>query len=200
MMVYNIYEVQLTMVYVFIADGSEEIETISPIDFLRRAGVDVTIVKVGGGGTFITGSRGIAIGADIHESEICVDNLSSDSADLADLEMIVLPGGAVGVEKLYNSETVAKFINHCVLHDIKIGAICAAPSILARRGYLDGKRATAYPSFCHYLADNGAIISDSAVVTDGIFTTAWGVLASVDFALELVRVLRGDAEAAKIGR
>lgn len=182
------------MVYVFIADGSEEIETISPIDFLRRAGVEVTVVKVGGDGTFIKGSRGIIIGADIHESEICIDNVP------ADLEMIVLPGGAVGAENLYESKTVAEFIENCVLHNIKIGAICAAPSILARRGHLNGKKATAFPLFRHYLADNGSIVSDLPVVTDGIFTTAWGVLASIDFAVELVRVLKGDAEAAKIGK
>ena len=181
-------------VYVFIADGSEEIEAVSPIDFLRRANIEVVVVKVGGDGNFITGSRGIAVRADIHENELCADDLP------ADLEMLVLPGGAGGVEKLYESKTVAKFIEHCVLHAIKIGAICAAPSILARRGYLTGKKATAFPTFQHYLTDNGAVIPDLPVVTDGIFTTAWGVLASIDFAVELVRALKGEEEAERIGK
>ena len=195
------------MVYVFIADGSEEIETVTPVDCLRRAGAGVKVVKVGApGDLLITGSRGIKICADIHEAALNSDNL----ADL-DLEMIVLPGGAAGVENLYVSKVVERVLAHCVANNIKIGAICAAPSILARRGYLRGKKATSYPSFRHYLAENGAfvpempevpeaVLEEPPVITDGIFTTAWGMPVSIDFAFELVKILKGEEAAAAIGR
>jgi len=192
------------MVYVFLADGFEEVEAIAPIDMLRRAGIEVITVKVGGekesGYRGVTGSHGIEITADVCENEIELNHL-------AGLEMIVLPGGAAGVEKLYNSNEVKLFIEYCA-HDfnIPIGAICAAPSILARRGYLKDVKCTAHPLFRHYLTENGAINEQSSfqggtnkVVTDGIFTTAAGAGVSVDFALELVKVLKGDAEAKKIG-
>ena len=171
------------MIYVFIADGSEEVESVAPIDFLRREKFDVRIVKVGGGGLQAVGSRGIKIVADIHESEIDADGLHG-------LDMIVLPGGAGGVEDLYKSEIVKRIIEHCVENNINIGAICAAPSVLARRGFLKNVRSTAFPSFAHYLTGGGAAAVDEPVVTDGIFTTARDVFASVDFALELAKILK----------
>jgi len=151
-------------------------------------------VKVGGENTDdrkVTGSHNIKISADIHESKAVSNNL--------DLEMIVLPGGAAGVEKLYASETLEQIIKYCVEHNIKIGAICAAPSILARRGYLKNIRATAHPSFRHYLTENGAILDEKQkVITDGIFTTAAGAGVSVEFGLELVRILKGEDKAKEI--
>lgn len=183
------------MIYVFLADGFEEVEAIAPIDILRRAGFDdVITVKVGNYLIdWALGSHDIEILPDIHENEIDLDNF-------AGLEMIVLPGGGVGVENLYNSETVNKIIDYCVAHEIKIGAICAAPSILARWGYLKDIRATAYPSFRHYLTKGGAILEEKEkVVTDGIFTTAAAAGVSIEFGLELVRVLKGEDESKKIG-
>jgi len=114
--------------------------------------------------------------------------------------MIVLPGGGVGVENLYVSHIVEGFIHHCVEHNIPIGAICAAPSILARMDYLKGVRATAYPTFRHYLSDGGAVLEEEKkVITDGIFTTATAAGVSIEFGLELVRVLKGEHESKKIG-
>ena len=174
------------MIYVFLADGFEECEAIAPVDFLIRANLDVVTVKVGGQtNKKVLGSRRIEIAANIHEGEIDLNNLS-------DLEMIVLPGGAAGVENLYESETVKKITDYCVENKVKIGAICAAPSILARRGYLKNVKTTAFPSFRHYLTDNGAVLEETKnVITDDIFTTADGVRSSIDFAIELVRVLKG---------
>jgi len=200
------------MVYVFLADGFEEIEALAPVDMLRRARVDVKIVKIGDGdpGEPQSGiwekirkaiapelffdcsafsSRNVEVIADIHESEIDSDNL----------EMIILPGGAAGVENLYKSDKLKEIISHCVKNNIKIGAICAAPSILARMGYLKDIKATAYPTFRHYLTDGGAIISEEKVITDGLFTTAAGAGVSLEFALELVRALKGSEAARNIG-
>ena len=155
------------MIYVFLADGFEEIEAAAPIDILRRAGVEVIIVRVGEPRYLrADGSHDIKIMADINERDIDLEKLPG-------LEMIVLPGGGAGVENLYKSDIVQRIIFSCVANNIKIAAICAAPSILARRGYLKGVRATAYPSFRHYLTEGGAILDETnKVVTDGIFTTA----------------------------
>jgi len=182
------------MIYVFLADGFEEIEAVAPIDILRRAGFDdVITVKVGDYlNDWALGGHDIEILPDIHENEIDLDNF-------AGLEMIVLPGGGVGVENLYNSDVVKRIIKYCVEHKIPGGAICAAPSILARLGYLKNIRATAYPSFRHYLAEGGAVLEESEkVVTDGIFTTAAAAGVSVEFGLELVRILKGAEESKRI--
>ena len=199
------------MVYVFLADGFEELEALAPVDMLRRARVDVKTVKVGGDAVpqgkimkkitealsapdapqmLEANSRNnIRVLADMYESEIKSDGL----------EMIVLPGGMPGADNLHESERVRELIAHCVSNSIKIGAICAAPSVLARLGWLKGVKATAFPAFRHYLADGGADVGGASVITDGIFTTADGVLSSIDFALELVRVLKGGEWAQAVG-
>ena len=184
------------MIYIFLADGFEECEAVAPIDILRRAGLDVSTVKIMQGsktaGKIAAGSHDIYIETDICESEIELEKIS----------MIVLPGGAVGVENLFNSPVIKEAVKHCVKNNLPIGAICAAPSILARWGYLKGKTATAYPSFKHFLTDNGAFLCDNSVqmrvVTDGIFTTAEAAGVSIEFALELVTVLKGKAVSEKI--
>jgi len=181
------------MLYVFLADGFEECEAVAPIDMLRRADCEVITVKVGGrpDDKKVMGSHDIEVAADINESEI---------NDLSALKMIVLPGGAAGVEKLYASESVEQIIKYCVDKKIPVGAICAAPSILARRGYLKDVKSTAHPLFRHYLTEGGAVLEETEkVITDGIFTTAAAAGVSTEFGLELVRVLKGDDVAKKIG-
>lgn len=166
------------MVYVFLANGFEETEAIAPIDMLRRAKLDVKTVGVGG--KDITSSHGIAVKADISDKEL----------ELSDkLEMIVLPGGSLGTENLDKSPAVQSAIDYCAKNKIPMGAICAAPSIYGKRGLLKGLKATAYPDYRVYL--DGAEIAGTNVVTDGLFTTAAGAGVSVEFGLELVRVLKG---------
>lgn len=182
------------MVYVFLADGFEECEAIAPIDMLRRAGIDVETVKISQGskmqGKMVVGSHNICIESDICENDIELDNIS----------MIVLPGGGVGVENLFNSPVIKNAVDYCIKNNLPIGSICAAPSILARQGYLKGKKATAFPSFKHYLTDNDAILSDTYVVTDGIFTTAEAAGVSIEFGLELVTVLKDKDVSDKIAK
>ena len=192
------------MVYVFLADGFEETEAVAPIDMLRRAGLEVITIKVGGKlkpvidiriSNKVTSSHEIKMIADYQDIEVDIINKSKNPEKLDNfkelgclrlnkLEMIVLPGGAAGVEKLYDSEIVKNIIDYCAANKIKIGAICAAPSILARMGHLKNIKAAAHPSFRHYLADGGAILEEKIkVVTDGIFTTAAGAGVSIEFGL-----------------
>ena len=181
------------MIYVFLADGFEEVEAIAPIDMLRRADCDVITVKVGETPYLaVCGSHDIKITADINERDIDLEKLPG-------LEMLVLPGGGAGVENLYKSETVKELIDYCVANKIPIGAVCAAPSIPARLGYLKNIRATAYPTFRHYLTEGVAILEEKEkVITDGIFTTAAAAGVSIGFGLELVRVLKGEEVSKKI--
>jgi 4-methyl-5(b-hydroxyethyl)-thiazole monophosphate biosynthesis len=173
------------MIYVFLADGFEEIEALAPVDLLRRAGKQVKIAGVGK--KEIKSSRDIRVISDIEASEI---ELNSE------LEMLVLPGGMPGTANLEACEKVLDAVKYCAENDIFIAAICAAPSILGKLGLLKGKRATCYPGFEKHL--DGAVLSDEYVVTDGKIITAKGAGVSVDFSLKLVEVLCGTGEAEKM--
>ena len=169
------------MIYMFLANGFEEVEALAPLDLLRRAGCDVTTVGVGGGDT-IVGAHGIAVGADIP------DTMFRDSKP----EMIILPGGMPGTKHLDASRTVEVALRTAANTDAYISAICAAPMVLGKRGYLEGKKAVCFPGFEEYLT--GAILQPTGVkvVTDGKIITAVGMGAAVEFGLALVRVLKGD--------
>lgn len=173
------------MVHVFLADGFEETEAIAPVDMLRRAGKKV--VTVGVTGKIVTSSHGIQVTADITENEL---------EDISEAEMIVLPGGMPGTLNEEKSKTVQSAIDYCSNRNIPIGAICAAPSILGHKGLLEGRKAVCYTGFEKEL--KGAVIGNEAVVTDGNITTARGAGAAIEFGLELVRVLCGEAESDRI--
>jgi len=164
------------MIYVFLADGFEEIEALSPVDILRRAGKDVKTVGVSG--KVIQGSHKFLVTADIKASEIVLDK---------NLEMIVLPGGMPGTLNLEKSEAVQKAIDFCAEEKIYIGAICAAPSILGHKGLLDGREAIAYPGFETQLT--GAEISEHSVAVSDFIITAQGAGVAVPFGLKLAEVL-----------
>ena len=168
------------MVYCFLANGFEELEAIAPIDILRRAGIEV--VTVGVTGKTVEGSHGIPMVTDI-----TVDEISEDEA----LEAIILPGGLPGAVNLENSQTVQSFIDFAYRKGAYICAICAAPQILGHRGFLKGVEAIAYPGFEKEL--DGAVISESYVVTDGQFITAKGAGVATEFALAVVSALKGRA-------
>ncbi|MBQ1211075.1 MAG: DJ-1/PfpI family protein, partial [Clostridia bacterium] len=123
------------MIYVFLANGFEEIEAIAPIDMLRRAGVEVQTVGIGT--DHPTGSHGITVRADLPESAVTTDGLQG----------VILPGGLPGTTNLEASATVQRLLEHCAANDLLIAAICAAPSVLGHKGLLDGRRYTCYPGF-----------------------------------------------------
>lgn len=173
------------MIYVFLAEGFEEIEALTPVDCLRRAGLAVQTVGIGG--SVIKGSHGIAVTADLTEDAVQLDD---------SLEMIILPGGMPGTLGLGSSETVLHAIRCCAETDKWIAAICAAPSILGDLGLLDGKKATCYPGFEARL--KGCTVLAQPTVRDGRFITGRGPGAATDFALELITVLAGAEKARQI--
>ena len=161
------------MIYVFLAEGFEEVEALTPVDLLRRSGKSV--VTVGVGDNIIKGSHGIPVVTDTIAQEIRLDDK---------LEMIVLPGGMPGTLNLEKSEYVQKAIDYCVQNSKYIGAICAAPSILGHKGLLRNRTAVCYTGFETQL--EGTEIGKGSVAEDGIFITARGAGVAVDFALKLV--------------
>ena len=176
------------MIYMFLADGFEEVEALCPLDILRRAGLEVTTVGVGGK-DLIVGSHGIAVQADIP------DVMYRDSNP----DMIILPGGMPGSTNLDESKTVDAALRVAAKKGAYLCAICAAPLVLGKRGYLEGKRAVCYPGFEKYLA--GATVPESeSVVRDGNCITAKGMGVAFDFGLELVRALKDDESAEAIKR
>lgn len=161
------------MIYVYLADGFEETEAITPIDMLRRAGKKVFTVGVGD--NIITGSHGIPV---------VTDTIAQEAPLTDELEMIVLPGGMPGTLNLEKSQYVQQAIDFCTEKNIAIGAICAAPSILGHKGILKGKKAVCYEGFESQL--DGAEIDTEAVAVDGNIITARGAGVAMQFALALV--------------
>ena len=178
------------MVYLFLADGFEEIEALTPVDLFRRAGVAVKTVGVTG--KSVTGSHGIKVESDVTLAE-ALDEVKSDGAEL---EMIVLPGGMPGAKNLDESEGVDAFIKEALSRDAYLAAICAAPMIYGKRGLLDGRDATCYPGFEKYL--EGAKYYEASVIVDGNFITSDGMGSALDFALQLVSLLKGEDEAERL--
>ena len=174
------------MIYMFLADGFEEVEALCPLDVLRRAGLEVTTVGVGGKDT-IVGAHGIVVQADIP------DVMYRDSSP----EMVILPGGMPGSANLDESKTVDAALRVAAKKGAYMCAICAAPMVLGKRGYLNGKKAVCYPGFEEYL--EGTIIpEDKTVVKDGNIITAKGMGVAFDFGLELVRALKDNETAENI--
>ena len=171
------------MIYMFLANGFEEVEALAPLDLLRRAGLDV--VTVGVGGDTVVGAHGIAVQADMPEA------MYRDSHP----DMIILPGGMPGAKHLDESRIVDAALKAAASNDAYLAAICAAPMILGKRGYLQGKRAICFPGFEEHL--HGAILQNDGthVAVDGRVITAIGMGAAVEFGLTLVAALKGQEAA-----
>jgi len=170
------------MIYLFLAEGFEEVEAITPLDMLRRVGIPVTTVGVGG--QVVKGAHDICITADITEDQVDFDVMSG----------VILPGGMPGTKNLEASNTVQKAIDHCAVNKDLLAAICAAPSILGHKGLLDGKKATCFPGFEGECL--GAKIQAKAAVTDGNIITARGAGCAMTFGGAIVSYLKQDSVAA----
>lgn len=173
------------MVYLFLANGFEEIEALCPLDLLRRAGVEVTTVGLNGA-EYIMGAHGICVQADLP------DTMLRDPAP----EMIILPGGMPGAKHLDESRAVDATLRIAHRSGAYLAAICAAPMVLGHRGYLKGKRAVCFPGFEDQL--EGAVISSERVVRDGKIITAAGMGVALEFGLALVAALKGDEAARQL--
>ena len=173
------------MVAVILANGFEEIEALTPVDILRRAGLDVKTVSISGEKTVI-GSHKIPVTADL-----TADEFSEIFPDL-----LIFPGGMPGAKNIDESPYTDALIERTLAKRGHLAAICAAPMILGHRGLLKGKSAVCYPGFEGELS--GAKISDSSVVTDGNVTTAKGMGVALEFSKELVRLTLGEEKAKEI--
>ena len=174
------------MVYLFLAEGFEEVEALTPVDLLRRASIPVTTVGVGG--KVIYGAHGIPVTADITDEEL------TEAPE--DLEMVILPGGLPGAKNLDACPAVESFLSFAAAHNRYIAAICAAPMIPGKRGLLKEKRAVCYPGFENNLI--GATILNRGVAIDGTVVTAKAAGYAVEFALALIEVLRGKDAAGAV--
>lgn len=173
------------MILMFLANGFEEIEALTPLDCLRR--MDEEVVTVGIGGREITGSHGITVLADTDDQHL----------PTAAPDMVILPGGMPGSATLDASPVVDRVLADAAARGAYLAAICAAPMVLGKRGYLNGKSATCYPGFEEHL--HGATVRrDVGVVQDGNIITAAGMGVALDFALALVATLKGNAAAAEL--
>ena len=174
-------------IYVFLAEGFEEIEAVTTIDLLRRAELPTHIVAVGDSPR-VTGAHGIVI-----QGDVLVDEVYS-----ADVHALVLPGGLPGVTNLKASAKLQQLLEDAAQTGKWLAAICAAPSILGERGYLEGREATAYPGFEQYLT--GAAPQPLGVVRSGNIITGRSAGSTVDFALELIKAIEGEDKAAEVAR
>ncbi len=172
-------------IYVFLADGFEEIEGLTVVDVMRRAKLDVDMVAVCGKRE-VTGSHGIVVQADLLFEEIHPQ----------DCVMYVLPGGGVGTQNLAAHAGLASLLKNEASNGKRIAAICAAPSVLGGLGLLEGHTAVCYPGFEEKLA--GAQVTTHSVEVSGSITTSRGMGTSLPFALALVAQLKGEEEAERV--
>jgi 4-methyl-5(b-hydroxyethyl)-thiazole monophosphate biosynthesis len=164
-------------VLVPLAEGFEELEAVTIIDVLRRAGIDVVVASLGD--SPVAGSHGIRIAADTPLGALAEQQF----------DMIALPGGMPGAEHLKKDARIAELVNRLRGEGKPVAAICAAPMVLAAAGVLDGRRATSYPGFLKD-AKQTTVVADAVVSDSGIITSR-GPGTALDFALALVAELAG---------
>ena len=173
------------MVAILLGKGFEEAEAIVPADLLRRAGVEVALVGVGG--KQIPGAHGITVTADLTLKEL----------DPERVELLMLPGGMGGVEVLSGDVRAQALIQHCYDEGRWLAAICAAPTILANLGMLDRRRAVCYPGL-EDLMGSAVVQKGCQVVVDGHIVTGEGPGSAFPFGLKLVEILRGAQTARQV--
>ncbi len=175
------------MVLLFLADGFEEIEALTQVDYLRRAGIEIT--TVGLDGEYATGTRNIVVKADT-----TLDKVEYTS----ELDMVILPGGLGGMNTMKNNRKVSELVKNCYNDGKYIAAICASPTIFAHLDLVRGKKCVCYPGMEDELIEAGGIFTDEAVVTDGKMVTARAAGASEQFSFELITLLKDKNTAEKV--
>ena len=173
------YSETMAKVYVFLADGFEDVEALIPVDVLRRGGQEVVTVSVMGDSQIVESAHGVQIMADA----------LFDDVNLSDAKLLLLPGGMPGASNLYDHEELGEAL---ISHSARGGltaAICAAPAVvLGQLGLLNGRRATCYPGFEKLL---GGEYTGELCTVDGNFVTAEGPAAAFPFAYKLLEILAG---------
>lgn len=172
------------MIYILLANGFEEVEALTFVDIIRRAGGEIQTVSV-------TADNNV-VGA--HSIKVITDKVINEIDD--NYNALVLPGGMPGTTNLMESKEVARFLSDANKKNLLIGAICAAPMVLGKLGLLNGKNATCYPSFEKYLT--GANIKEDRVVVSENIITSRGAGTAHDFALAFTEKLFGKDKANEI--
>ncbi len=173
----------MARVLVPLAEGCEELEAVTIIDLLRRAGIEVVSAGLQEGP--VKASRGTVL----------VPDMPLDQALQNEYDMVVLPGGMPGSDHLNNDARIQSLITSMARQQSWVAAICAAPKVLATAGVLDGRQATAYPGVLQAMQVPGlAIQQESAVVCDDKVITSRGPGTAMDFALTLIESLSGQAK------
>ena len=158
----------MSKIYLFLADGFETVEALAPVDVMRRAGLEVVTTSIMGRKE-VTSAHGVAVVADALFEEV----------DFTDAAALVLPGGGVGTDNLSAYEPLRALLKEAAAAGKLLAAICAAPMVLGKRGYLQGKAAVCFPGF-------GAVYTAAAVEECGNIITACGPGASFDFGFAIV--------------
>jgi 4-methyl-5(b-hydroxyethyl)-thiazole monophosphate biosynthesis len=176
---------------VFLAEGFEEVEALTPVDYLRRAGVEVSTVSIGPD-ALVRGSHGIAVNADRVLA-------GPGSFDPADWDAVVLPGGGRGADNLAVSTALGSFVTAMDRAGRLVCAICAAPAVvLAPLGLLRGRSFTCFPGMEERVS--GAFWKEDRVVVDGNLVTSRGAGTAGEFAVAVIGKLLGEAEGEKVAR
>ncbi len=175
----------IIMVYLFLAEGFEEIEALTVVDLLRRAEIGITTVSITGTKK-VTGSHQITVEADALYEDI----------DYKEASMLVLPGGMPGTKHLGEHEELVHLLKEFHSHNKNIAAICAAPSVLGVNGILKGKQATCYPGFEDKLLE--AVYTGGKTEEDGNIITGKGMGTAIEFSLKIIENLKDKAMADKI--
>jgi 4-methyl-5(b-hydroxyethyl)-thiazole monophosphate biosynthesis len=169
-----------------LAPGFEEIEAVTLVDILRRAGITVDVAGTVSGP--IQASRGVQV----------VPDIGMDDALSREYDLVVLPGGAAGTENLMKDPRIDKILSRMIEKGKHIGAICAAPSILSARGDLAGRAATSHPSVEAKVREGKADYRTDRVVSDGRFLTSRSPGTAMEFAFALVELLVGPEKVKEI--
>ena len=169
----------MSKVTVFIADGTEEVECLTIVDLLRRAGIDVRLVSIMESQTVVSS----------HKVTIVADG-QFDTEDYSDSDMLFIPGGMPGVTNMLAHEGLKDLIKRFNAEGKRLGAVCAGPSVLGQTGVLEGKKATCFPGWEDKL--NCGEYTGALVQTDGLVITGRGLGACIEEGLEIIRIFKGD--------
>ena len=172
------------MVAMLLGTGFEPLEAVAPCDILRRGGVEVKLAAIGE--KLVEAGHGVRVEADCTLAEL----------DVKSLEMIILPGGLGGVRAIGASNAALGAVREVYDAGGFVAAICAGPTVLAKLGLLEGRRATCYPGCEDEMA--GAVMQNAGVVRDGRIITGRAAGAAVDFGLALLAALKGEDEAKRV--
>ena len=176
-------------VAVFLADGMEEIEALTVVDLLFRAGIPCETVSISNTNVVMSS----------HEvSVVCDREIDDTRFQFDDYDMLVLPGGMPGTTNLGECDDLTDQVQRFAREGRQVAAICAAPTILAKLGLLEGRHATCFPSLTNVLEENGAILTEGSVVVDGNITTSRGMGTAIPFGLAIVAHYLGQETADKL--